>query len=87
MKLEPHQEELLRRCPDLDPADVPLTWSGAADLDEQLHRNKQKRLAQEGGCQGQARSYSTGRHACFAERAAPRTGQGRRGAGRCPRAI
>ena len=47
MKLEPHQQELLRRCPDLDPRDLPDDWSGAADLDEQLYRNKQKRLAQE----------------------------------------
>ena len=45
--MQPHQEELLRRCPDLDPADVPQTWSGAADLDEQIFLNKQKRLAQE----------------------------------------
>ena len=42
-------------------------WNGAADLDEKLHRNKQKRLAQEEAAKIQARSYSTARRACFAE--------------------
>ena len=47
MKLEPHQEELLRWDPNLDPRDIPGNWSGNADLDEKLRLNRQTRLAQE----------------------------------------
>ena len=46
MRLAPHQRELLDRYPETDWRDIPEDWNGAADLDEKLHLNKQKRLAQ-----------------------------------------